>query len=247
MVTDYNHGRIAEDYRQAKAHAWRTQVEDHSLRTVLGDITGRRVLDLACGEGHVTRQLAAAGAATVIGSDISEKMIRLAHAQEQNRPLGITYLVEDASRVAARPDFDMVVSAWLLVYARDRVELEQMCRGVASRVRSGGRFVTVITNPGLYDFEPLPDYRKYGFTIDLHRPATDGAPIWITLLLGDSGLTIENYYLPLTAYRQALTAAGFHDVRAHRPTLAPDDDSPPGFWNELLARPSLLLLEGVRD
>ena len=30
-----------------------------------------------------------------------------------------------------------------------------------------GRFVTLVSNPLVYDFDPLPDYRKYGSTLSL--------------------------------------------------------------------------------
>src|SRR3954471_11877651 len=46
-----------------------------ATRTMLGlagDVTGRRVLDVACGQGIATRALARAGAASVVGLDLTE-------------------------------------------------------------------------------------------------------------------------------------------------------------------------------
>jgi len=167
MVTDYNESRIAEQYRQARAHSRRSHAETYSLMNLVGDVAGKNVLDVACGEGHFTRLLRKAGAAKAVGVDISERMIDLAHEQETCHPLGIEYRVEDARAVAANADFDLVVAAWLLVYAQTRAELVQMCAGLFSRLKSGGRLVTVVNNPAVYDFDPLPDYRKYGFTLSL--------------------------------------------------------------------------------
>ena len=70
-----------------------------------------------------------AGAVEVVGIDISERMIELAREQEARQPLGIEYRVEDARAVAEHADFDLVVGAWLLVYAQTRAELVQMCTG----------------------------------------------------------------------------------------------------------------------
>ncbi len=84
-------------------------------------------------------------------------MIALAREQESQEPLGIEYIVADARSIVAQQDYDIVVCAWLLVYAEDRDELARMCRGLACRVKPGGRFVTVNTNPGVYSFRP--DYR----------------------------------------------------------------------------------------
>jgi toxoflavin synthase len=246
MVTDYDENRIAEQYQQAKAHAWRSHAETYSFMKLIGDVEGKRVLDVACGEGHFTRLLRNAGAAAVVGIDISERMIGLAREQEQRQPLGIEYRVEDARADAEHADFDLVVAAWLLVYAQTRTELVQMCRGLASRLRSGGRVVTVIINPAVYDFDPLPDYRKYGFELTLADRAVEGAPTKISLLLEDSTLKIENYYMPIAAYESAFAQTGFRDFAVHMPevSVAPDDE--PDFWDDFLKYPSFILLDCVK-
>jgi SAM-dependent methyltransferase len=246
MVTDYNQSRIAEQYQQFRAQSGRSPIEIYSALKLIGDVQGKRVLDVACGEGHFTRMLRNAGAAEVVGLDISERMIDLAREQEAREPLGIEYRVEDAKTVVGHADFDLVVGVWLLVYAQTRAELAQMCRGVASRVSSGGRFVTVVGNPAVYGFDPLPDYRKYGFELSLADRAVEGAPTKVILLLEDSTLEIENYYMPVAAYESALTEAGFRDLAVHMPEMshAPDDD--PAYWDDFLKYPSFILLDGVK-
>jgi ubiquinone/menaquinone biosynthesis C-methylase UbiE len=246
MVTDYNENRIAEQYQQAKAQSWRAHAETHSFMNLIGDVDGKRVLDVACGEGHFTRLLRKARAAEVVGIDISERMIELACEQETRQPLGIEYRVEDARAVAEHADFDLVVGAWLLVYAQTRAELVQMCRGLASRLRSGGRLVTVVGNPAVYGLDPLPDYRKYGFQLALSGRAVEGAPTKYILLLEDSTLEIENYYMPIAAYESAFTQTGFANFAVHMPEVsrAPDDD--PDYWDDFLKYPSFILLDAAK-
>ena len=246
MVTDYDQNRIAEQYQQAKAQPWRLRTETHSFLKLIGDVKGKRVLDVACGEGHFTRMLRAADAAAVVGIDISERMIDLAREQEARQPLGIEYRVEDARAVVGQADFDLVVAAWLLVYAQTRTDLVQMCRGLASRLRSDGRFVTLVNNPAVYDFDPLPDYRKYGFTLSLADRAFEGAPTKVVLLLEDSTLEIENYYMPIAAYGSALTQTGFRDFAVHTPEVSPAPDDEPGYWDEFVRYPSFVLLDSVK-
>lgn len=247
MVTDYNQGHIAEQYRQAKYQPWREHVERYSLLELIGDPAGKSVLDVACGEGHYTRIVRNAGAAEVVGIDLSDRMIELARAQEASQPLGIQYWVEDARTVASAPAFDLVIAAWLLVYARTRAELTQMCRGLASRLRPGGRFVTVIGNPAIYTLAAPPDYRKYGFAIALPEQPVDGAPVTFTLLLPDTTLTIENYYLPIDAYESALTEAGFQDFAVHTPELSPAHHHEAGFWDDFLKHPGFILIDCVKS
>jgi len=249
VATDYDEGDTAELYQKAKNTLPVYQVDTFSLLRLVGDVSGKKVLDIACGEGHFTRLLRQAGAAKAVGLDISRRMIELARQHEARQPLGIEYVVSDASTVVSPPEnFDIVACAYLMVYARSRAELARMCAGLASRVRPGGRFVTINVNPNVYHYEPQPDYRKYGFEMRLADQAYEGAPIDFTVLVGDSGLHIENYYLPIEAYRSGLEAAGFIDVAVHQPVIPPDAvvAHEPGFWDELVERPVFSLIDCVK-
>lgn len=63
-----------------------------------GDLRGLKVADLACGSGHYTRKLQAAGAAQVVGVDISPEMVAIARGIESREPLGVEYLCLDATQ-----------------------------------------------------------------------------------------------------------------------------------------------------
>ena len=62
---------------------------------LLPDVDGLEGLDIGCGEGHNTRQVARRGA-RMTGVDIAEGFIRHAKAEESGMPLGIEYAVADA-------------------------------------------------------------------------------------------------------------------------------------------------------
>lgn len=243
MATDYN--QIAEQYREAKQQPWRSLVEEYSFLKLIGDLTGKRVVDLACGEGFFTRKLKLRGAETVVGTDISEEMIELAATQEAKDPLGIEYRVEDARAIGPSLDFDVAVSAWLLVYAHDREELAVMCRGLARQLKPGGRFVTFTTNPDLYAFDDV-DYRKYGFNIGLEDQVHEGATILWNIHLGDESIDIENYYLPQEAYTSALEDAGFRDVVFHSLSLSPDASGAADYWAKMLNDPPAIMIEAIK-
>ena len=70
MLTDYD--AIAGQYQRAKRQPWRGHIEAFTFFGMLGDLTGKAVVDLACGEGHYTRMLPSLGAAKVMGVDRSE-------------------------------------------------------------------------------------------------------------------------------------------------------------------------------
>src|SRR6516165_2211537 len=161
MDTDYD--RIAQQYQRAKLQPWRAHIERYTLLRLVGDVAGKTVIDLACGEGYYTRELRRRGAARVVGVDLSQGMIALAEAEEARAPLGIEYRVGDARKLDVSGQFDLVFAAYLLNYAHTAEELTQMCRTVANALKPGGRFVTANSNPA----EPTADFsvdRAYGFS-----------------------------------------------------------------------------------
>ena len=75
-----------------------------------------------------------------------------------------------------------------------------------------------------------------------------GAPIELTAFLGDDSLVIQNYYLPIEAYEEALRDAGFRNVEIHMPELSwPESADEGGYWNDYLNYPPAIVIECVRS
>ena len=49
MTTNYD--PIAEQYRRSKQQPWRGHIEAFTLMGLIGDPTGKAVIDIACGDG----------------------------------------------------------------------------------------------------------------------------------------------------------------------------------------------------
>jgi ubiquinone/menaquinone biosynthesis C-methylase UbiE len=245
MTTDYD--PIAEQYKRSKLQPWRTYIESFTLIALLGDLSGRTVVDVACGEGYYTRLLRARGASRVRGVDLSAHMIELARAQEAQHALGIEYLVGDARDLGFAPEHDLAVAAYLLNYARDRAELGAMCRGLARCLKPGGRFVSVNQSATL-DFRSAPSYRAYGFETTAGGEWREGTPITWTFYLDDGPFSIENYHLDVATHEEELHAAGFSEVRWHAPRLSPEGESAFGrvFWNRFLDHSPIAFIECVK-
>jgi len=95
---------------------WHRTLIDPTLLRVLGQVDGLKVLDLACGNGYLSRRLARSGA-KVIGVDAAASIVELARSREEREPLGITYHVADAARLDMLEDgtFDVVLSNMALM------------------------------------------------------------------------------------------------------------------------------------
>lgn len=98
---------------------------------LLAPQAGERILDLGCGDGVLTEQLAASGA-QVIGVDFSSKMVA------QARQRGIDARVQDATRLPFAAEFDAVFSNAALHWMHP---LDDVLTGVRRSLRHGGRFV----------------------------------------------------------------------------------------------------------
>jgi SAM-dependent methyltransferase len=246
MDTDYD--RIATKYKRAKLQPWRAHVEQYTLLRLVGGLAGKAVIDLACGEGYYTRLLRQAGAARVVGVDLSHEMIGLADAQEALEPLGIEYRVGDVRGLDLPGQFDVAVAAYLLNYAKSAEELTAMCRAVAGALRPGGRFVTVNNNPA----DPPENFGAggaYGFSKRLEGKLVEGAPVVWQFLLPGGPLEVTNYHLSVATMEEAFRATGLRDVRWHAPEVSPEGESEFGreHWAAFLRRPPVTFITCVRE
>jgi SAM-dependent methyltransferase len=116
-----------------------------ALFELLGAVVGLRVLDVACGHGRMTRELARRGA-EVVGIDLSAALLNKAKGIEQSEPLGIRYLHADVTseEVSKGEIFDAVACSFGL---SDIDDLDGCTRTVAAVLRTGGRFVFSLLHP----------------------------------------------------------------------------------------------------
>jgi SAM-dependent methyltransferase len=86
---------IAEFYDARKGESV-ADAATAALLDLAGEVRGLDVLEVACGQGRVARELARRGA-RVTGVDISAALLGMAQAAETRQPLGITYVQADAT------------------------------------------------------------------------------------------------------------------------------------------------------
>jgi trans-aconitate methyltransferase len=99
---------------------------------------GERILDLGCGDGALTAQIAASGA-QVLGIDASASMIEAAQT------LGLTARVVNAEELPFEAEFDAVFSNAALHWIHNQ---DAMLAGVYRALKPGGRFVAEMGGHG---------------------------------------------------------------------------------------------------
>jgi len=127
----------AEDYaRNSSAQ----QLWAQELISKLALQGGESVLDIGCGDGKISAQLAqAAENGKVLGIDQSEDMIR--HASEQFPPAkfhNLSFLRMDATGIRLSERFDVAFSNAALHWIKDQ---PAVLRGVRACLKSGGRIL----------------------------------------------------------------------------------------------------------
>ncbi|MFD8726337.1 class I SAM-dependent methyltransferase [Streptomyces sp. NPDC059629] len=109
------------------------------------ELSGQRILDIGCGEGIITRTLAARGA-RVMGIDPSPRMIEHAQAAERNLPTGALYAVDDGCTLAtvATDSVDWVTAGLSLNNVPD---LDAALTAAQRVLSPGGRLAFTIPHP----------------------------------------------------------------------------------------------------
>ena len=114
------------------------RLEAALILDLAGDVTGRRVLDVGCGDGALAFELATRGA-TVTGIDASAAMVEAAKARAKRHNANIAFQVATAENLPfSAEQFDLVTAITILCFVEDATPV---FREIARILRPGGRLV----------------------------------------------------------------------------------------------------------
>ena len=108
----YDNEKFYKDYRDMREKGLNANelIEIPIMKDMLPDLKGKRILDLGCGNGGMSKYFIEKGAKSVLAIDLSSNMIN--EAKEKNNAENITYVVlgmEDISKIEGK--FDIVFSS----------------------------------------------------------------------------------------------------------------------------------------
>jgi trans-aconitate methyltransferase len=127
----------AERYEGKHSYVWQFGA---GLIDVMAPREGERILDIGCGTGQLTAEIASRGA-QVVGLDSSTNMLGQAR---QNYP-GQKFVLADATSFRFPEPFDAVFSNAALHWVKDA---EAAVESIALALRAGGRFVAEFGGKG---------------------------------------------------------------------------------------------------
>src|SRR6202790_5060791 len=114
-----------------------------TLRALLPDLHGRKVLDLGCGYGWFCRWARENGAADILGIDVSEKMLARARATTQDKAIRYQRADMEQPELPAAA-FDLVYSSLALHYVK---ELDRLMAQAHRSLVPGGSLVFSAEHP----------------------------------------------------------------------------------------------------
>ncbi|MDF2905237.1 MAG: methylase involved in ubiquinone/menaquinone biosynthesis [Herbinix sp.] len=177
--------------------------EWHELKKMLPNLHGKRVLDLGCGFGWHCRYAVSQGAESVIGVDISDRMIN--EAKNKTESEDIKYVCSPIEDIDfPEGSFDVVISSLTLHYLES---FEGILNNINKWLVSGGDFVFSVEHP-IFTAQGAQDWYYDNQGNRLHWPVdqyfTEG--IRKSVFLDEDVL---KYHKTLTTYIQGLITRGF--------------------------------------
>ncbi|MGE5630683.1 MAG: class I SAM-dependent methyltransferase [Caulobacteraceae bacterium] len=210
--------------------------EWHELRKMLPDFQGKRVLDLGCGFGWHCRYAIENGAKSVIGVDISQKM--LSEAKKKTESGNIEYICMPIEDIDFPVDsFDVVVSSLVFHYIQS---FEDILDKISKCLAKGGDLVFSVEHP-IFTAYGVQDWYYDNQGNRLHWPVDRyfDEGMRNAVFLGEE---VVKYHKTITTYIASLIKAGFEITGIVEPKPAENLlYTVPGMMDEL-RRPMMLLV-----
>ena len=209
--------------------------EWRELQKILPSFHGKKVLDLGCGYGWHCKYAVENGAVSVLGTDISRKMLET--AREKNADPNIEYrriAMEDLE--FPEGTFDVVISSLAFHYVRD---FTMLAENIFRWLKPDGDLVFSVEHPvftayGNQDWYYDENGKILHFPVDNYYYEGKREAVFL-------GKTVTKYHRTLTTYLDTLLQMGFRIQHIIEPQPPEDMMDLPGMKEEM-RRPMMLLV-----
>ncbi|WP_339803091.1 class I SAM-dependent methyltransferase [Paenibacillus sp. FSL R5-0744] len=214
--------------------------EWHVLQPLIPDLHNKSVLDLGCGFGWHCLYAREQQASSVVGVDISEKMLQ--EAREKTDDPAISYIqmpIEDIE--FASEQFDVVISSLVLHYVKS---FEAICRKVHTYLKPGGSFIFSVEHP-IFTSRNEQDWYVDDQGNRLHWPVDH----YQSEGLRETTFLTENvikYHRTISTYFNDLIGAGFA-IKAVKEPKPSDEMSNDSWMKDEDRRPMFLIISAEKE
>lgn len=237
----YDNDVFFDGYKKLRDNPYsaNTVEEKPALFSLAPDLSGKAVLDLGCGYGENCAEFKACGAATVLGVDISEKMLAVAKEEHPD----IEFVRADMSDLSfLKGSYDAVFSSLALHYIENFAAL---AKDVYEHLNPGGYFIFSQEHPLTTAPIDGASWSRDENGNVLHYNLTDYARLgkrstrWIV-----DG--VEKYHRTFSEIINSLVDAGFAIEKMLEPTPTKETIERDPSWEKHLHKPNFLLIRAVK-
>lgn len=214
--------------------------EWHILKNMLPNFENKNVLDLGCGFGWHCRYADQNNAASILGIDISKKMLEKAISQTNDKKIRYECnSMEDVDLPSNK--FDVVISSLAFHYVKD---FNDICKKIYNSMTYNGDFIFSVEHP-IFTANNEQDwyYNENGeiqhWPVDNYQYEGIRTPKFL-------GEEVIKYHITLETYINTLIQNGFVITKISEP-IPPQHmiDNLPGFKDEL-RRPMFLMISAKK-
>lgn len=188
--------------RRLKTNAPNDVIEQPIIDELVGNVSGKKVLDLGCGDGLYGVHLLNKGATSYFGIEGSKNMASLAKENLANYNAEIQ--IADIESVELQNEYDIVISRLVFHYIKD---LDALFNKISASLKADGKFIFSVEHPVI-----TSNYESYNKS---HKRSN-----WIVDNYFDSGERINNwhgkqvvkYHKTLEEYWKTITKANLEIV-----------------------------------
>lgn len=215
--------------------------EWHVLKALIPELHNKNVLDLGCGFGWHCRFAREQQARSVIGIDISEKMLQ--RARKKTDDPFISYIKMAIEEIHfSESQFDVVISSLAFHYIES---FDAICKKVYEYLTPGGTFVFSVEHP-IFTARKEQDWFLDEQGVRIHWPVDNyqSEGVRKTTFLTDN---VVKYHRTISTYINDLIGAGF-SLRVMKEPVPSDEmvKSVPDMKDEI-RRPMFLIISAEKD
>ncbi|MFH1551660.1 MAG: class I SAM-dependent methyltransferase [bacterium] len=179
---------------------------DPVILELIGNVKNKKILEIGCGNGYLSRLLAQKGA-EVIGTDLSQKLLDYAKEKEEINPVGIKYFQRDAANLKGLKNnfFDIVIANMCLMDIKDADKAVEEANRV---LKKNGRFVFSINHPVFFR-QAWVYARRNGKKFFARAILKYKTPCALKQTLWSTGIKVMGYRRPIEEYLKYLKNTGF--------------------------------------
>jgi ubiquinone/menaquinone biosynthesis C-methylase UbiE len=189
---------------------------------LLAPMHGKRVLDIGCGSGELSKEMADLGA-RVTGVDVSKKWIGFCNATYKKSPhINFFLAAADKMPFVKNSSVDAVVANMVFLNVASPKKVAAIFKETSRVLKKGGAFIFSDLHPICImnkDFPPIR-YQTYSKKFSYFR---DGDSYIAGIRLrGNEKIEFRNRHWTLETYSTLLEKAGFHIYKLSEPTYGKD-------------------------